>query len=99
MTILTTNSQKPAQGTPIPLRHLRVDDTKPKTFDFDAGQFKEAHPHASAFKKGPLQTSQLREMAENKARLAASAAKKAALAAQAAKGPAKRAGRKAKRSR
>jgi hypothetical protein len=84
MTLLTTNTVKPtAIGKPQALRHVRAEDTKPKAFNFDAGQFKDAKPHASAFGRGPIHTSQLREMAENKARLAASAAKKAARAAAA----------------
>lgn len=97
MTLLTTNTVRPtAVGKPQALRHVRAEDTKPKAFDFTAGQFKDARPHASAFGKGPLQTSQLRDMAENKKRLAASAAKKAAQAIAEAKAPAKRGVRKAK---
>ena len=96
MTVLTTNTLKRgAEGKPFPLRHVRVDDTKPRgMFNFEAGKFKDAKPHASAFGRGPLQTSQMREMAENKARLAASAARKAALAARPEKAPAKSKGRK-----
>ena len=97
--MLSTNTTKPADaGKQIKLRHVRADDVKPMGFDFTGGQFKEAKPHPTAFGRGPIQTSQLRDMAENKARLAASAAKKAAMAKQAdaPKPPAKRRGRKAK---
>ena len=104
MTILSTNTHKPdGDDAPKPLRHIRMDDAKPKLFNFNAGQFKHAKPHPTAFGRGPIQTSQLREMAENKARLAASAAKKAAAAKLAAQGkptPKKRrGGRKARKGK
>jgi hypothetical protein len=85
MPVLTTNQLKrPDEGKPIPLRHVRADDIKPAVFDLTGGQFKDAKPHPSAFGRGPIQTSQLRDMAENKKRLAVSAAKKAAAQAEAA---------------
>ena len=92
--MISSNSVKPTENDkPQALRHLRADDAKPKAFDFTAGQFKESHPYRSSFGKGPLQTAQLREMAENKARLAASMAKRlaAATASEKKKKPKKRA--------
>lgn len=90
MSFLSTNTVKSTvNDAPKRLHNVRVDDMKVGGFDFSAGQFKDAKPHGSAFKGGPIQTSQLGDLAENKKRLAVSAAKKAAVAAAAAT-PAKR---------
>ena len=95
--MISSDTIKPtANDKPQALRHLRADDTKPKAFDFTAGQFKEAHPYRSSFGKGPLQTAQLREMAENKARLAASMAKRLAAATASVKKRGRKATKRAK---
>ena len=77
------------------MRILSTNKIKPKGFDFSSPDFDVFRQPKPKSVPGWIQTSELRDIAENKKRLAASAAKKAALAAKA-KAPRRRGAKKAK---
>jgi len=79
------------------MRILSTNKIKPRGFDFSSPDFDIFRQPKPKSAPGWIQTSELRDIAENKRRLAASAAKKAALAAKAkAKAPRRRGAKKAK---